>query len=150
MSHERLTQPVHLNPRDLLGLTEQEQLDRRVSHERFREILNQDQTIIHTVEESSYGLGEFLHVTASRRPADQRRICLTFYGLGFHDYHGRWFTDEWFWYQAHLSPSTIEQTLPKEEVEAAIQQRLHSISPYVEMDALTENGRLQLQEQYVS
>ena len=82
MPSERLTQSVHLNPRDLLGLTEQEHLDRRVSHERFQEILNQDQTTIHTVEESSYGLGEFFHVTASR-PADQRRICLTFYGLGF-------------------------------------------------------------------
>ena len=83
MSHEVPAQPAHpQRPRELFGLSEQEHLDRRVSYERFREILNHDQTTIHTVEESSYGLGEFLHVTASR-PAHQRRICLIFYGLGF-------------------------------------------------------------------
>ena len=141
MSRERPSQPVPESPFEPFSFTEREYLHRRVGHQRFQEILNHDQITIHTIEESSYGLGEFLHVTISRVAA-QRRVCLTFYGLGFHEYRERWFTDEWFWYETHLFPENLDQTLSQEEVEAMIQQRLESISPFVEMDTQTKAGRM--------
>jgi len=141
MSRERPTPRALSSPHEVFGFTEQEHLHQWVNYGRFQGILNDDQTTIHTIEESSYGLGEFLHVALSRVTAE-RRICLTFYGLGFHEYRERWFTDEWFWYETQLLPENIEQTLSQEKVEAMIQQRLESISPFVEMDTQTKAGRM--------
>lgn len=53
MSHEHLSQPAQRKPYEVFGLTEQEHLYWRVKDERFKEILTDEDTIIHTAHESS-------------------------------------------------------------------------------------------------
>ena len=141
MTHER--QP-HLGPynlQEVYGFTQQEQLHYWVRDERFQEILNDEQTTIHVVAEGSLDLGEFLHITVSRQAA-QRRVSLTFYGLGFHEYRERWFTDEWHWYETDPEAPVVEQTVPKERAEEMMEQRLQRIGSNVEPNTQTERGRL--------
>jgi hypothetical protein len=94
------------------GLTEKEQLFWRVSTKRFEEILKDERTIIHDIKESSNEFGDFMFVTTSR-PANQGRLCMTFYGLGFHEARERWVTKEWFWYQESPNPELLRQRLKK-------------------------------------
>jgi len=141
MSHER---PAHIGtkkPYEVFGLTEGEHLNWRVSNDRFKEIIDNDQTIIHSIKESSNNNGEFLFVTASRH-GNQGRICMTFYGCGYHEHRERWITNEWFWYQDNPFPDMLAQTIAKEEADELLQQRLESIHPYVQPDTQTDRGRL--------
>ena len=141
MSHERPTQPSKLRPYEVFGFTKEECLDGRVNQDRFKDILEDEQTTVHSLEESHNNYGEFLFVTASRLTA-QRRICMAFYGLGYHEYRERWFTHEWFWHQTPSYRDVIQRITPKEEVEEIIEQRLESISPYARPDTQTARGRL--------
>ncbi len=100
MSHERAEQPTRPSLHEVFHLNEMERLDGRLSQGRFQEIVKDERTTIHRVEESCNNYGEFLFVTVSR-PAAQERACVTFFGLGFHEYRERWIADEWFWYRAH-------------------------------------------------
>ncbi len=113
MSQER---PIHKGakrPYEVFGFTEQENLNWRVSQERFGEILSDDRTLIHSIQESSNNYGEFLFVTASWE-GEKGRICMTFYGYGYHEYRERWVTSEWFWYQANPFLETIRLKIEKE------------------------------------
>lgn len=141
MSSERPALTAPPSPCEVFDFTEQEQIHRWVRQERFQEILNDNRTTIHTVDESSIGLGEFIFVTVSRA-TDQRRSCMSFYGLGFHAYRERWFTDEWHWYETDQSQEILERSVPREEAEMMLQQRLESIRPQVRPDTQTERGRL--------
>lgn len=67
---------------------------------------------------------------------------MTFYGLGYHEYRERWFTNEWFWYQANLFPEQLQKQLTLEEAEELLDQRRESIDPYVEEKTQTQRGRL--------
>jgi hypothetical protein len=82
MSKERSPKPGPRKPYEVFGLTEQERLYWRVNQKRFDEILDDDQTTIHKIQESSNAFGEFLFITTSR-PGVQSRIAMTFYGLGY-------------------------------------------------------------------
>jgi hypothetical protein len=82
MSSEHSPKPTPRRPYEIFGLTEQERLYWRVNQERFHEILDDDQTFVHKIQESSNAFGEFLFVTTSR-PSGQGRIAMTFYGLGY-------------------------------------------------------------------
>ena len=141
MSHERSARPSIPDIYQVYNLTETERLYDRLSHNRFQEIIGDDRTIVHTVEESYNSYGEFLFVTVSR-PAALERSCMTFFGLGFHEFRERWLTDEWFWYQGHSFPSVIEASIPKEEALELVKQRLESISPYTGQQTQTGRGRL--------
>ena len=141
MSAERQFQTSPRRPYEVFGLSDQEQLKWRVSQERFDEIINDKQTMIHSIRESSNNYGEFLFVTTSR-PGEQSRICMTFYGLGYHEYRERWVTGEWFWYQSNLFPDQLQQQLTREEAEELIKQRREDISLYVKKDTQTERGRV--------
>ena len=141
MSYERPTRSPILTLCETFGLTTQERLDRRINQQRLEEILNNEQTAIHTMDESNNNYGEFLFVTVSR-PVTGERQCVTFFGLGFHEYRERWLTDEWFWYQAHAFPAVLEQIISKEETLAALRSRLDSITPYCEDDVQTGRGAL--------
>jgi len=66
MTHEREPQPAQRKPYEVFGLTENEVLRWRVNQERFLEILEDEQTKIHTVTPSSNEYGDFLFVTVSR------------------------------------------------------------------------------------
>ena len=126
---------------EVFGFTEEERLKWRVDQERFEEILNDEQTKIHTIQESSTNYGEFLFVTVSRA-REKGRICMTFFSLGYHEYRERWFTDDWFWYQANPYPKTVRQKIKKDEAEELIMRRREVITPDVETDTQTERGKL--------
>ncbi len=140
MSHEQTPQLAPKRPYELFGLTEQEALYWRVTDQRFRSLLEQDETLIHRIENSSNNFGEFLFVTASR-PGHQGRIAMTFYGLGYHEHRERWFAGEWFWYQANLSPELMREQIDKDEANELIQQRRDSIASFLGEDIHTEYGQ---------
>lgn len=141
MNHESSSMLVPRKPCEEFGLTEKEQLFWRVSKKRFGEILKDNQTLIHDIKESSNNFGDFLFVTASR-PAHQGRICMTFYGLGFHESRERWITGEWFWYQTSPYPDLVKQRLEKPKAEELIRQRLESINPTSIQNTQTRRGNL--------
>jgi len=141
MNPEYSPVPDHRKPYQEFGLTEQEQMNWRVSKGRFDEILKDDKTVIHKIEESINDFGEFLFVTTSR-PANQGRIGMTFYGLGYHESRERWITDEWFWYQVNPNRSVLMTHLEKTQAEEMIKQRLETISPLAKQETQTGRGRL--------
>ena len=53
MSHERTSHPAPKRPYEIYGLSEHERLNWRLSTERFEEILDDENTNIHTINESS-------------------------------------------------------------------------------------------------
>jgi hypothetical protein len=141
MTHEHPHRPIQKKPYEVYGFTEKECLYWRVSQERFDTILHDELTVIHNIQESSNNYGEFIFVTTSRQ-SDQRRTGMTFFGLGFHEYRERWFTNEWYWYQANIQPQMMGQQIPKDEVDELLKARLEIIEPYVDSSSQSERGRL--------
>jgi len=141
MSPEQLQTPAPKRPYEVFGLTEKEQLFWRVTQVRFGEILQDERTIIHKIEESSNDFGEFLFVTTSR-PGKQERIYMTFYGLGYHEYRERWITNEWFWYQTDPYPELLKNKLSKEAAEEKLKQRIDAISPEIGQDKQSTRGEM--------
>ena len=140
MPPEILTSSAPQRPDEVFGFTKQERLSWRVNDERFRAIIDDNQTTVHTIRESSNNYGEFLFVTVSRM-ARQGRICMSFYGAGFHEYRERWLT-EWFWYQTHATPVIRGRVIPKQEAGEILRQRREAISPYIGQDTQSERGKL--------
>src|SRR5690606_15052985 len=97
MSHERPAPSPRPGPGTEFGFTEREQLFDRVSHDRLISFLDDETAAVHRVQASSNSYGEFLFVPVSRAGAT-RELCVTFFGLGFHEHRGRWVIDEWYWY----------------------------------------------------
>jgi hypothetical protein len=110
--------------------TERERLFERISDKRFRALLAEEQTSIHEIEESSNTYGDFLFVTVSR-PGGERRVALTIWGMGYHEYRERWLTHEWYWYEANISSGKPQPVIPKAEAEELLQKRLEEIGPRV-------------------
>ena len=140
MRQERLPEPTPKNSEEVFGLNDREVLFGRINEKRFKEIITDDQTKIHTIQESSNNYGEFLFITASRS-GDQCPIIMTFYGLGYHEHRERWLTDEWFWYQSNLHEDQQEQLISKEEAQALLEERLADIHPFIKEDTQTEEGK---------
>ena len=122
MNHEKLPQPARQNPDELFGFTENERLFSRVNQERFKEFLEDENTVIHSAKESGNSYGDFLFVTVSR-PGSADRIGMTFYGLGYHEYRERLIKDEWFWYQTDLDPEALKNEISKEDVKNLLNER---------------------------
>ena len=141
MTQEREPTPAHQKPYEVYGFSEKECLYWRISHDRFSTILEDDQTMIHQVKESSNSFGDFLFVTTSRE-GKNGRVSMTFYGLGFHEYRERWFTDEWYWYQSNFQPNLLRERLTKEEAQEIIQQRSEDIRPEIGNIDQSERGKL--------
>jgi len=137
MTHEHSPK----RPYELFGFTEGEKLRWRVDQDRFKEILNDETTQIHNITESTNTFGEFLFVTTSR-PGYQGRICMTFYGNGFHEYRERWLINEWFWYQATAKPDLLREQIPKDEAQEMLQGHWDKIKPHIRLDTQTERGFL--------
>ena len=141
MSKEKDLSPAPKRPYEEFGLNDKEALYWRVDKERFEEILSEDQTLIHEINESSNSFGEFMFVTTSR-PGDKGRIYMTFYGQGYHEHRERWITQEWYWYQAPPYPDLLGKKLEKEEAKELIEQRIEEIKPYHSKDTQTNRGKL--------
>jgi hypothetical protein len=93
MNYEMPT-PIPRRPYEIFDITEDESLRSRVSHDRFIEILDNERTLVHRLEDQSNGFGEFLFITLSRME-ERSRVVMTSYGLGYHEYRLRWLTDDW-------------------------------------------------------
>lgn len=118
MSHERPTPSPQPDLETRLGFTKRERLNHRVSEERFRALIEDEHTVIHSVELSANNYGEFLFLTVSlpeqaKQPVGERSSVVTFWGLGYHEYRERWLTAEWFWYEAFSCPEFVERNVDK-------------------------------------
>ena len=135
--------PEHhqLKPYEIYDITDQEVTRWRVSDQKLREIITSPHTTIHTVKLSTNEFGEFLFLTTSRLNG-QSRICMTFYGLGYHEYRERWISKEWFWYQSQESHVDIQTQLSGEELTEKLEQRLADISHNFGEETQTELGRM--------
>jgi len=131
--------PGWQKPYESFGITEKEVALWRVTDERLKEMLADSNTTTHTIRLDTNTFGEFLFLTASRGTGRQR-ICMTFYGLGYHEYRERWISKEWFWYQSQEDFVDLQSKLTAEEVNEKLEQRLADISPYLDQDTQTELG----------
>ena len=131
--------PSWQKPYEAFGITEAEVARWRITDERLTEILANPNTTTHTIKMSTNTFGEFLFLTASRG-VGQQRVCMTFYGLGYHEYRERWISKEWFWYQSQESLVDIQTKLSGEEVNEKLEQRLAEISPSFDENTQTEIG----------
>lgn len=128
-------------PEAAYGMTEHEKLFDRISDQRFRALIEDEETSVHKVEVSSNNYGEFLFVTTSRI-VDDTRDYITFWGMGLHEYRERWFTDEWYWYTSYASPDTDEPKLTKEKVRKALKDRMNDIAPYITHEKPSQRAQL--------
>ena len=133
--------PLQRKPYEVFGITEKEVIRWRVSTTRLKEILANQNTTTHNIKLSTNTFGEFLLLTTSRGTGPQR-ICMTFYGLGYHQYRERWISKEWFWYQSQESAVDIHAELSREEVKEKLEQRLAEITPHFSEDTQTELGKM--------
>ncbi|HMN13664.1 MAG TPA: hypothetical protein PKD55_15210, partial [Bellilinea sp.] len=111
-----------ISPAETFGLTEKEQLWDRVSHTRFLELLSDPKTTVHSLEESHNNYGEYLFVTLSR-PGVGRRVFMTFYGLGYHEYRERWVYQDWYWYESVRGAGLEHQRVPRDAARQQIDER---------------------------
>jgi len=131
----------HQKPYEVFGITDAEVARWRVTDERLKEILANPNTTTHTIKLSTNTFGEFLFLTTSRG-VGQQRVCMTFYGAGYHEYRERWISKEWFWYQSQESMVDVRTKLPGEEVTEKLEQRLTDISPNLDENTQTELGQM--------
>jgi len=136
--HSPITPEKHYQK---FNFTESETLFNRITHKRFLEMLNDPGAQIHTAEESENSYGEFLFVTVSREN-NGKKLIMTFYGLGFHEYRDRWFMDEWHWYQTYSNSKSCEGEISKDDAVKQIEGRKDEILPYAEKATQSEAGHL--------
>lgn len=141
MENEPTIHPAPRRPYEVFGLTKKEVIDWRIDSQRFEEIFNDEQTVIHEIKDSSNNYGEFTFVITSR-PGDLRRIYMTFYGLGYHEYRERWITDEWYWYQTNPFSDSLNKKLEKDEARELLLARMERIIPDIQPETQTNRGRL--------
>jgi hypothetical protein len=128
-------------PYEIFGITEEEVSRWRISDKKLNEILASPNTTVNTIKTDSNNYGEFLFLTASRG-IGKERICMTFWGLGFHRYRERWITQEWFWYQTSTSFVDSKEELTREEAQERLKNRRKDISYYKKDHEQSKLGRL--------
>jgi len=133
--------PHWQKPYEVFDITEAEVACWRVTDEKLREILANPNTTTHTIKMDTNTFGEFFFLTASRGKG-QQRVCMTFYGLGFHEYRERWITEEWFWHQAPTDSVSLTEKLSFEKVQSKLTERLDEITPKVSKNKQTDLGRM--------
>ena len=128
-------------PYEIFGITEDEVNRWRVFDKKLEEILSNPNTTIHEIKLSSNNYGEFLFLTTSRG-VGLKRTCMTFWGLGYHEYRERWIYEEWFWYQTSSELVDLQQKVSQEDAMAKLEHRRRGISPHLGQGAQTEQGRM--------
>ena len=128
-------------PHEIFGITDEEVSRWRISDDKLKEILANPNTTVHKIEINENNYGEFLFITTGRG-AGLQRTCMTFWGLGYHEYRERWIHQEWFWHQTPTDFVDPLAKLPLEEAEKFLEERLEEISPEISEDTQTEVGRL--------
>jgi hypothetical protein len=127
---------------DIYGLTEREQLHDRISDLRLQQILDDEQTTVHSVELSTNNYGEFLFISTSRFDG-QNRKAITFWGAGLHEYRERWITHEWFFYSWNPPSGSdrLAASLSKDEARKNIRQRKDELAHYGTPDVQSSRGK---------
>ena len=133
--------PYQRKPYEIVDISEDEIAWWRVSDEKLKEILANPNTTTHLIELASNAYGEFLFLTTSRGTG-QQRICMTFYGLGYHVYREHWIAKEWFWHQTPANLVEIQNQISGEEVTERLEQRSAQISPSLGKDTQTARGQM--------
>lgn len=128
-------------PYETFGITENEVIRWRISDNKLKEILANPNTTVHKIEINANNYGEFLFITASRG-AGKQRTCMTFWGLGYHEYRQRWIHQEWFWHQTPASLVDPMVKISKEEVNNLLEHRQEVVVPYLDQNTQTEQGKL--------
>ena len=76
--------------------------------------------------------GEFLFITASRKIGSGDEVeLISFWGLGYHEYRDRWYSNEWHFHRANQFASTLAKREKAAEVKKMIALRLDDISPHL-------------------
>jgi len=141
MAQEHIQKAPRPRPEAEFGLTEQERQRGRVNQERLWGFLDDEATTVHRIEESYNNYGEFAFVTLSR-PGQGRRVLITFWGAGYHEYRERWLMEEWHWHLSNPYPEWMEQDISRDEAKAQLQERLAAIRPDVNQAMPTKQGKL--------
>lgn len=141
MSLEHREPPRRRTPAEEFGLNDRERLFDKVTHARFLELLDDPKTKMHRIEESYNNYGEYLFVTISR-PGKKKRIFITFYGLGFHEYRERWIADEWSWYESVRTSELEHETVPRQTAREQVEARYQEIKGYANRDTQTRRGQV--------
>lgn len=141
MSLEHREPPRRKTSAEEFGFTERERLFDKVSHARFLEFLDDPKTKVHRIEESTNSYGEYLFVTVSR-PGAKKRILITFYGLGYHEYREKWIAEDWYWYESVQSSLIAQPTIPRDEAKRLIEERYREVKAYAQQDTQTRQGQL--------
>jgi hypothetical protein len=141
MTNEHLRPISSTRLREVYNFTGEEDYANRVTQERFEEIIGDEATTVHQIQRDFNNYGEFLFVSISR-PVGEQRACVTFFGLGHHEHRERWYTDTWFWYQAHPFEPTLSQTIPKDEAKKLVDERREAIARYVTHEPPSPRARL--------
>lgn len=128
-------------PQEIYGFTDREQLWDRITDGRFNAIIADEQTAIHQIELSTNNYGEFLFVATSRGAGD-KRACVAFFGLGYHEHRERWITEEWFWYRANEFPGVLKRQVSKEEAQEVLCERRAAIAGYASQQTQSKRGKL--------
>jgi hypothetical protein len=143
-----MTKEYRQPPQEGFKFTENEQLFSRVSDDRFRELVFNPKTTIHTARIDSNNYGEFIFITVSR-PNGRRtesgadgKDVYTFWGLGMHEPRDRWLIDEWFYQRANQFPATLKRRTPQAEVEGLLRERQADIAPYAEKHEQSRRGQM--------
>lgn len=123
------------------GFVEREWLFNKVSHARFLAFLDDPKTRVHRIEESTNSYGEYLFVTVSR-PGTPKRILVTFYGLGYHEYREKWIAEDWYWYESVQSSLITQPTIPRDKAKHLIEERYCEVKAYAQQDTQTRHGQL--------
>jgi hypothetical protein len=128
--------------------TENEKLFSRVSDARFRELVFNPHTPIHTARIASNNYGEFVFVTASRpngrktETGAEVKEVYTFWSLGMHEPRDRWLVGEWFYHRANQLPATMKLKTTQAKVEELLHERQSEVAPYAEKHKQSQYGQM--------
>ncbi|MCB2160482.1 hypothetical protein KQH40_00180 [bacterium] len=128
-------------PYEKFGITDNEVSLWRISDDRLKEILANPNTVFHNFEINQNNYGEFLFLTASRG-VGQDRICMTFWGLGYHEYRERWIHKEWFWHQTPTDFVDPSKKLSQEDSQKLLDGRREEITHHLDSHEQSEQGKL--------
>lgn len=128
-------------PYEIFGFTEEELTRWRISDQRLEEILTTPDTKIHDIHLDSNNFGNFLFLTTTKGPA-QERVRMTFWGLGYHELRERWILHEWFWYQSLVGSGDLADNFTAAEALAQLEERRELLQQYAEGSQQTELGEM--------
>lgn len=128
-------------PYEIFGITEEEVSRWRIADAKLKEIIADPNTTINKIMIAENNYGEFMFLTVSRG-VGERRTCMTFWGLGYHEFRERWIHQEWFWYQTTSNLIDPLKRLTKDEALERLQNRRDDIAPNLNEDEQSEQARM--------